>query len=113
MSIPSLLVYQATSASKHVPLWSSICERFMEGITKKDLFVHTKAALDSFKANKNFLHCLKHTVLELSDNSARVNPTDEQMARSTNKSIKLLGCDLQRNKPVEWNDFMVACIGTE
>ena len=37
MSIPSLLVYQAASDTK-VPIWTNICERFMEGITNKDLF---------------------------------------------------------------------------
>lgn len=116
MSIPSLLVYQATSA-KNVPIWSNICERFMIGITGKDLFMHTQKAFDceNFSTNKNFLNYLKNNVLELTDKTvpASITDADEKMARSTCKSIKLLGCDLQRNQPVEWNEFMVACIGSE
>ena len=116
MTIPSLLVYQAVSKSK-IPIWSKLCERFMKGITDKNLFIHTRNAIenDNFCSNKDFLTCLRHIVLELSDKSrpANIKPIDEQIAMSTSKSIKLLGCDLQRNEPVEWNDFMVACIGSE
>ena len=70
---------------------------------------------DNFNKNREFLRCLKYVVLELSEKSAPsgVKPSDEQIARNTSKSVKLLGCDLQRNQPTEWNDFMVACIGSD
>lgn len=100
MTIPSLLVYQAVSLNK-VKVWKNICERFMKGITEKNLFIHTKNAVecDNFCSNKDFLHCLKHIVLELSEKTAPTNvkSIDEQIAKSTSKSIKLLGCDMQRN----------------
>ena len=71
MSIPSLLVYQAVTNSK-VPIWSNICERFFEGVTRKKLFTHTQNAVQSenFCSNREFLVCLKYMVLELSEKMA-------------------------------------------
>ena len=80
MTIPSLLVYQAVSKNK-IPIWAKLCERFMQGITDKNLFMHTRNAIecDNFCSNKDFLACLKPTVLELSEKTAPANvkPIDE------------------------------------
>ena len=89
----------------------------MAGVTSKKLFTHTQNAVqtDNFTSNKDFLQCLKFVVLELSGKCApaSLKTIDEQIAKSTSKSIKLIGCDLQRNQPTEWNDFMIACIGSD
>ena len=54
----------------------------MEGITSKDLFLNTQKAINTerlFSSNSNFLHCLKHIVLELNE-AAGTNKTDTAMA---------------------------------
>lgn len=49
------------------------------------------------------MHTLKLQVLELAGSQA------QQMQLETN-SVKHLGMELQRETPMEWNEFMTACI---
>ena len=104
MSIPALLIMQALLEEDNdgEAEWKSLCSRFKEGITSQDDWQMTQKEFKSLRGAKTLQRTLRLQVLELLDSSS-------EMQCETN-SVKHLGMELQRSQPMEWNEFMTACL---
>ena len=102
MSIPALLIMQALLNVKD-SVWRSLCKRFKEDITNQDDWQQTESQFKSLIGAKTLLRTLKLQVLDLDPHQGR------EMQCETN-SVKHLGMELQRSQPMEWNEFMTACL---
>ena len=82
----------------------ALCSRFKADITECKDFKQAAVALSSISGVRTLLQSLKMAVLEVG--------TQQDTLSETNL-VKHLGMELQRSQPMEWNEFMTACLVEE
>lgn len=109
MSIPNLLVMETLLRSNNqqeAAMWNDLCSRFKEGFITSAEFLIALSAFAKLHGMKSLLSNLKLQVLEVASSET----SSSSSVLSETNQVKNLGMDLSRSQPMEWNEFMTACL---